>query len=56
MPLTWAQLKPGLDPAKYTIRTVPPLLKKTKAWAEYCDSERPLEEAITKLGKTGSAK
>jgi len=56
MPLTWAQLKPGLDPAKYTIRTVPPLLKKTKAWAEYCDSERPLEEAITKLGRTGSAK
>ncbi len=56
MPLTWAQLVPDLDPAHYTIRTVPALLKKTKAWAEYRDSERPLENAIKKLGKAGAAK
>jgi bifunctional non-homologous end joining protein LigD len=55
MPLTWAQVKPDLDPRRYTIRTVPALLKKTKAWAEYFDSERALEPAIKKLGKTGSA-
>ena len=54
MPLTWAQVTPELDPRHYTIRTVPGLLKKTKAWAEYCDSERPLQDAIKKLGKTGS--
>ncbi|WP_334163383.1 DNA ligase D [Phenylobacterium sp.] len=48
-PLTWAQVKPGLDPKKYTIRTAPGLLKKTKAWADYFDSERPLEPAIRKL-------
>jgi bifunctional non-homologous end joining protein LigD len=54
MPLTWAQVTPELDPRRYTIRTVPGLLKKTKAWSEYCDSERPLQEAIKKLGKTGS--
>ena len=50
MPLTWAQVKPGLDPQSFTVRTVPKLLGKTKAWAEYCDSERPLAEAIKRLG------
>jgi len=49
MPLTWTQVKPGLDPMRYTMRTVPSLLKKMKAWQEYCDSERPLEPAIRKL-------
>ncbi|HVI31996.1 DNA ligase D [Phenylobacterium sp.] len=48
-PVTWDQVKPGLDPKKYTIRTAPGLLKKTKAWADYFDSERPLEPAIRKL-------
>jgi bifunctional non-homologous end joining protein LigD len=56
MPLTWAQVGPDLDHTTYTIRTVPALLRKTKAWAEYCESERPLEDAIKKLGKTGAAK
>jgi bifunctional non-homologous end joining protein LigD len=54
MPITWDEVKPGLDPRKYTVRTVPGLLAKTTAWAAYCDRERPLEEAIRKLGKTGS--
>jgi bifunctional non-homologous end joining protein LigD len=51
MPLTWAQVKPDLDPKRFTIRTVPALLRKTKAWADYCDGERPLEDAIKRLGK-----
>ncbi len=50
MPVTWAQVKSGLDPQRYTVRSVPGLLKTTKAWAEYCDSERPLAEAIERLG------
>ena len=49
-PLTWDQVKPGLDPKRWTIRTAPALLKKTKAWADYFDSERPLAPAIKKLG------
>jgi bifunctional non-homologous end joining protein LigD len=48
-PLTWDQVKPGLDPKKWTIRTAPALLKKTKAWADYFEAERPLEPAIRKL-------
>ncbi len=52
MPLTWAQVKSDLDPTRFTIRTVPALLRKTKAWIDYCDSEKPLEDAIRRLGKT----
>ena len=48
-PLTWSQVKPGLDPRAYTIRTAPALLGKTKAWADYCDAEQPLAPAIRKL-------
>jgi bifunctional non-homologous end joining protein LigD len=50
-PLTWNQVKPGLDPKRWTIRTAPAALKKTKAWADYCDAERPLTDAIRKLAK-----
>jgi hypothetical protein len=28
---------------------VPTLLSKSKAWADYCDSERSLEDAISKI-------
>jgi bifunctional non-homologous end joining protein LigD len=50
MPLTWSQVKKGLDPMKYTVRTVPALLKKSKAWDDYCDGERQLDAAMKKLG------
>jgi bifunctional non-homologous end joining protein LigD len=49
MPLNWSQVKAGLDPTRYTVRTVPPLIAKSTAWQEYCDSVRPLEPAIRKL-------
>jgi bifunctional non-homologous end joining protein LigD len=55
MPLTWAQVKPDLDPTRFTIRTVPSLLRKTKAWAEYCDVERFLADASKRLGKAKRA-
>ncbi|UAJ12720.1 DNA ligase D [Polymorphobacter megasporae] len=51
MPISWSQVKKGLDPAKYTVRTVPAVIRKSSAWADYCRNERPLREAITKLGK-----
>jgi bifunctional non-homologous end joining protein LigD len=49
MPLTWSQVKDGLDPLRYTVRTVLGWLAKTKAWAEYCESEQPLADAIKPL-------
>lgn len=51
MPLTWGQVRKGLDPMRFTLRTVPELLKKTEAWADYGEAERPLAPAIRKLGK-----
>ena len=51
MPLTWSQVKKGLDPAKYTVRTVPELLGEAEAWEDYCEAERPLPNAIKRLGK-----
>ena len=48
-PVTWDEVRDDLDPGRYTIRTVPPLLLKTAAWADYCESERPLEAALKRL-------
>jgi bifunctional non-homologous end joining protein LigD len=48
MPLTWTQVKAGLDPARFTVRSVPGLLKRLKAWSDYGEGERPLAEAIAR--------
>lgn len=50
MPLTWAQVRSDLDPNKFTLRTVPALLTKTKAWADYSSAARSIKTAIAKLG------
>jgi bifunctional non-homologous end joining protein LigD len=50
MPLNWTQVKAGLDPARFTIRTVPALLARGAAWADYFDAARPLKAAIKRLG------
>ena len=53
MPLTWAQVRGDLDPKRYTVRTVPALLAKTKAWDGYDEAASPIKAAIEKLaGKT----
>lgn len=50
MPLTWTQVKAGLDPMRFTVQTVPALIKKSGAWKDYGSSARPLAAAIRKLG------
>lgn len=49
MPIHWHQVRNDLDPARYTLRSVPTLLRKSTAWSSYCEGDRPLEEAIRKL-------
>ncbi len=49
MPLTWPQVRGDLDPKKYTIRTVPALLTKTKAWDGYDDAAASIKAAMKKL-------
>ncbi|KAA0690949.1 DNA ligase D [Neorhizobium sp. P12A] len=58
MPLNWTQVKAGLDPKRFTIPTVPALLKQSTAWEDYCDGQRSLEQAIKRLnkGKTRAAR
>ncbi|WGM39746.1 DNA ligase D [Caulobacter sp. NIBR1757] len=55
MPLTWTQVKKGLDPAKYTIRTAPKIVKGMSAWEDYGDSERPIAAAIKRLERGAKA-
>jgi bifunctional non-homologous end joining protein LigD len=50
MPLTWAQVRGDLDPTRYTVRTVPALLAKTKAWEGYDKAAASIKPAIKKLG------
>ncbi|MBR1255445.1 DNA ligase D [Bradyrhizobium sp. AUGA SZCCT0240] len=49
MPLTWTQVRGDLDPKKYTVRTVPALLAKTKAWQGYDEAAASIKAAIRKL-------
>ena len=47
-------MKAGLDPTKFTVRTAPALLKKSKAWATYARSATSLRAAIERLIKAHS--
>ncbi len=51
MPLDWSQVKNGLDPKRYTLRTAPAHLANAKPWGEYSRAERPLAEAIKRMAK-----
>src|SRR5882757_8387126 len=53
MPLQWSQVRRGLDPLKYTVRTAPGLLSKGKPWSDYDKGARSLVAAIQKF--TGAA-
>jgi bifunctional non-homologous end joining protein LigD len=49
MPLTWQQVRPGLDPRQFNIWTAPKLLVDSTAWHDYDTSARSLKAAIRKL-------
>ena len=51
MPLTWAQLKKGLDPRAFTVRTAPGLIAKSQAWKDYGKAGKKLGAAVKKLVK-----
>ena len=52
MPLVWTQVREGLDPARYTVRSVPGLIAKSAAWRDYEDGARQLAPAIARMTKT----
>ncbi|MGA2126612.1 MAG: ATP-dependent DNA ligase, partial [Xanthobacteraceae bacterium] len=47
MPLTWTQVRAGLDPRRFTVRTAPGLIG--KAWSDYAAAAQPLEQAIARM-------
>jgi len=53
MPITWSQVKTGLDPKRFTVRTAPALYAKSAAWKDYDSAAASLKDAIRKL--TGAA-
>ena len=49
MPIEWSQVKAGLDPKRYDIKTAPTILAKAKPWAGYDKGARPLRAVIEKF-------
>lgn len=46
MPIHWKAVRHGLDPMKFTLRSAPGILQKTKPWEEYDAAARSLKDAI----------
>ena len=55
MPLDWSQVRSGLDPMRFTMKTAAPLLSKRKPWRGYYEGERPLQPAIQKFLSHGAS-
>jgi len=53
MPLTWAEVKKGLDPHRFTLRTAPGLINRSSAWKDYGQAAQPLRKLINSSRKRG---
>ena len=51
MPLTWQQVRKGLDPTRFTVRTAPELLRRGKPWSDYDAAAASLRSAIAAFTK-----
>jgi bifunctional non-homologous end joining protein LigD len=49
MPLSWTQVRKGLDPARYSLRTAPRQIAASDAWRDYAEGTRSLATAIRSL-------
>jgi len=49
MPLGWSQVRRGLDPSRFTVRTAPSLIARSDAWKDYAASAGSLRDAIQRL-------
>jgi bifunctional non-homologous end joining protein LigD len=46
MPVHWKEVRRGLDPKRFTVRSAPALLRKAKPWDGYAGAARSLADAI----------
>jgi len=49
-PLSWGQVRKGLDPKAFTLRTAPDLLKKPDPWKDFRKGEVSLRPLLKKVG------
>jgi bifunctional non-homologous end joining protein LigD len=56
MPVLWKDVRRGLDPKKFTLRSAPALLRKAKPWEGYAEAARSLADAIRAVTGTSTAK
>jgi bifunctional non-homologous end joining protein LigD len=54
MPLLWKEVRRGLDPKRFTVRSAPTLLRKAKPWAGYGAAASSLADAIRSV--TGASR
>jgi bifunctional non-homologous end joining protein LigD len=51
MPLAWSDVRIGLNPLRFTVRTAPLVLAKSAAWDDYATAQRSLRDALQKLAR-----
>ncbi|HWW22015.1 MAG TPA: non-homologous end-joining DNA ligase [Steroidobacteraceae bacterium] len=49
MPLSWRQVRAGLDPARFTLHSAPALMARDKPWAGYTQAAGSLRAALAHL-------
>jgi bifunctional non-homologous end joining protein LigD len=53
MPIHWKEVRKGLEPARYNLRSAPAALRKSKPWQGYDEAARSLAAAIKALTEQG---
>jgi bifunctional non-homologous end joining protein LigD len=56
MPVHWKEVRRGLDPMKFTVRSAPAVLRKSKPWEGYDGAARSLADAIRAITQAPAAK
>jgi bifunctional non-homologous end joining protein LigD len=56
MPVLWKDVRRGLDPKRFTVRSAPQLLRKAKPWEGYAAAARSLADAIRSVTGTSRPK
>jgi bifunctional non-homologous end joining protein LigD len=49
MPLNWRQVRAGMEPKRFTVRTAPALIRDNKPWQDYASADRSLQRAAAML-------